>query len=234
MFSFPSGLCEVHEEAEVFECVMFCLQRMCEAEKSSVLTSNLSSMKPLCHRKSVSVGLSKVYSGILHTTGFSVQQTTASHLTPGPPVFTLIGTAADKDISVLQQISCSLASDQTLLLCFCVVSHVARPREQQNQNQSCFAKGNSASPCCKPPFARVLKLCAFSFPSGIPWACAKFTRLRFSISTFAKSPPSNAATADVIASMALRRSKSGVLQASSHRASKLQISVSKQSADVIA
>jgi len=86
-----------------------------------------------------------------------------------PPV-TLIGTAADKDISVLQQLSCSLASDQTLLLCFCVVSHVATPKEQQNQNQSCFAKGNSASPLCKPTFARVLKLCAFSFPSGIPCA----------------------------------------------------------------
>ena len=55
--------------------------------------------------------------------------------------------------------------------------------------------------------------------------CAKFTRLRFSISTCAKCQPSNP-TADAIASMALRRSKSGVLQASSHRASKLQISVS--------
>jgi len=32
---FPSGLCEVHEEAEVFECVMFCLQGICEVEKYS-------------------------------------------------------------------------------------------------------------------------------------------------------------------------------------------------------
>ena len=63
--------------------------------------------------------------------------------------------------------------------------------------------------------------------------CAKFTRLSFSISTCAKCQPSNP-TADAIASMALRRSKSGVLQASSHRASKLQISVSMQSADVTA